>query len=228
MPISVVQHNNAAGVSVSTLPVTFANPVTAGNLLIAAVRAGDTETINAPTDTGLNVYSNIAAAHITNTGNNQIETWFVPNCIGGSSFTVTANFAAASGHPEIFVYEIAGILRASPVDTATGASATSGTAVDSGAITIAQAIEFLFGFCATSGNTGTIAAGSGWSFAEFMQSNVNNPTGGGEGQITAGTGTFDATFTLGTSSAWTASIVGFKAASDALYAESFPRISGLQ
>jgi hypothetical protein len=209
MPISVLQHNNAAGVSVSTLAVALANPVVGGSLLIAAIRAGDTDTINTPTDTGLNSYTNIAGAHITNAGNHQIETWYVANCIGGSSFSVTANFGASSGHPEIFVYEIAGILKTSPVDVSTGASASSGTAVDSGGVTPTKVNEFLFGFCTTSGNTGTIALGSGWSFAEFMQSNVNNPTGGGEGQINSTTGTFNATFTLGTSSAWAASIVGF-------------------
>ena len=212
MAITVVQHANAAGLSVATLPVTLPNPVTAGNLLVVGVRAGDTDTINAPTDTGSNTYTNVAGATVVNTGNHKIQTWYVANCAGGSTFTVTANFGAAVGHPEIFVYEVSGIRPTSPVDTQTGGQAASGTAVASGSITTAEAGEYLFGFCTTSGNTGTLALGSGWTDAEFMQSNVNNPTGGGEDQITSAAGSFNATFTLGTSSAWSASVVAFFAA----------------
>jgi hypothetical protein len=159
--ISVVQAQDAG-----SLPVTFSNPVTAGNtvflVIIGATFSGATVSSSAPTLGGSSVSGSVAffgsggvnGINSALAGNNgaYFSIWMLPNCAGGSeAVSATVSGSAVGG----FAYEISGLGASPGLDKSSSGSSSGSTAIDSGSSgAIGFAPELILGGAATFSGSG--------------------------------------------------------------------------
>jgi predicted secreted protein len=187
MSISLVQNtsNNVPG---NPMSLAFGSNVTAGNLLIVGVGSttgGASNSTISLSDTLGNTYTSLGKVEegvLSASG----EIFY---CIANSSGanTVTATYSSGSGIA-LHVAEFSGV---SAVDQNAVTNDQTGTAADSGPVTTAFADELLLGWLIASGAP---TAGTGWTLLSSQGATLRSAL---EYQIVSSTGTYDATFTLG-------------------------------
>lgn len=203
-----VQQNTGTSSAAGTITTTYPNATIGGNgdMLVLSVAFNATTTITGCTD-GTNAYSQ--AKHVAN-GALSLDIWVFHNATtkpAGTTLTCTFS-AAASGALKWHEY-----IAPNPTSTDVSASntGTSTTASTGTTASTAQATELVFAAAGDLAAPTLVPAGAGYADHTV----VNNSTTvqvDDAGIIQQAIATQSTTFTLGTSQAWAAAIVAFKAA----------------
>jgi hypothetical protein len=219
----VVQTNSGTpGALVSTYSVGFASPVATPDVLLVAIGTNvPAATITSVTDTLGNTFTP-ATGLATNASWGIGEQVWIANAKASGIDTVTVNLSQAA-NLHLIMAEYSGLATSNAVDVTVvgGSGATAGTAVDSGALTTLTPGDLLFAHVVTGHLNQTFAAGTGSTLLQ------TSPSGGGaiEDQLVSATGSYHATFALGTADYWICVLVALKPA--AASAQSLPTISGV-
>lgn len=166
MPPTLVQA--ASGVDA---PVAFLSANAVHNAIVVMVRVETIETATfSVTDSAGNVYTALPIQHISAPFNVWSQLFYCLDIAGGAN-SVTGSAVDSLSLPLIGVtcaiHEISGVTTKDANAAATG----TGLSQNSGSISLAQNVEFLFGYEAANQLTGqaSVTEGSGWTLA---QSNV--------------------------------------------------------
>jgi hypothetical protein len=145
--ITFIQQNYANPPSPkSTVPVTFKNAQTAGNLNVVVVGWNDTTaTVSSVTDSKGNVYTRAVGPTVLS-GQLSQAIYYAKNiqAAAANTNTVTVQFNGAASYADIRILEYSGLDAANPADvtaTATGTTSTS----SSGAATTTNGNDLIFG-----------------------------------------------------------------------------------
>jgi methionine-rich copper-binding protein CopC len=205
--IALLQSNSAEGSNISSLSAGFPSANQAGNVIIAFVRMSTTSQTLEVTDTAGNTYSD-AVSQAQSSDGHQAHIFYSKN-IGGGANTVTARFSSTNAHAWIALYEYSGLSTTSPLDRTAHAQG-SGTSVSSGTTsTTTTGNELLFAAVGLSSSyTGTVAAGTGYTLA--LQ-DTGTSRAANEILATSSAGAYAGTFTLSTSTNWSAVLATFAA-----------------
>jgi hypothetical protein len=194
MSISLVQNtsNNVPG---SSMSLAFNSNVTAGNLLLVLVgnSTGGLSASYTVTDTLGNTYVSLGQVEDVSGGPTSDLLWCVSN--GSGANTVSVSYTSGSGLA-LHVAEFSGV---SYLDQNAASSDNTGTSADSGPVTTNVANELLIGaLCAS----GAPTVGSGWTLLSTQGATIRSSW---EYQIVSSTGTYDATYTIGSGKSGTPS-----------------------
>ena len=205
--ISFVQQNSAVPQTAqSSVSVVYTTAQAAGDTNIVAIGWSDTtSSVTTVTDTKGNVYSP-AVGPTRQTGIHSQAIYVAKNVVAAaaSANTVTVLFSAAVPYADVRILSYRGLDTASPVEAVAGSVGT-GTALNSGSATTANANDLLFG--ASYVSTRVTAAGAG-----FTNRVITSPDGDiAEDEIVTAAGTYNATATM-TSGNWVMQLVALKAA----------------
>ena len=185
--------NNVSSSNASQLSASFTSNTTAGNtIVVAASTIGPA--FSSISDTQGNTYVQAVA-------NGPDGIWYATNVKAGTD-TVTAHFASSTGFSIIYIHEYSG-LAANPLDQ-TSSQIGTGTAVTSGAKTITQANELIFGYASV--DHFVQSGGNGSSVRQTAGGNMS------EDMIVSAAGTYSANFTQNGSFGWTGLMATFEAA----------------
>lgn len=212
MTISVVQTATIA----DAWSGSFAANVAAGNTVFLVVTAysssGATMSSSSPTFNGSPVTGATQLVSINSGSGSSVYTsiWMLPNVSGGAktvSVTVsgedTPPFAGAVG---LLAYEVAGLGASPALDKSHTSSATSGTAVTTGASGSITAVpEIVIGSVVIFGQT-MPAVGSPWTSTQF----ANQFSSAGYQIVTSGSSSYTYASTAAASAAWCGGIVTVK------------------
>jgi hypothetical protein len=204
--IGLVQANAIQGSSPKSVSVAFPTSNTAGNLIIAFVRMSSTGQSVTVTDSVGNAYTD-AVAQVQTMDGHEVHIFYAKNIRAGAN-TVTTKFSANKNRPWLAIYEYRGLSITNPLDQTAHAQGSS-TTPDSGATaTTVSANELLFAATGLPSNyTGTVTAGSGYT---MLQQNTNTSSADNEGGVVTSTGAYAATFSVSTSTNWSAVLATFK------------------
>ena len=200
-----VQAASIEGSAVSSVSVAFPAGNTAGNLIIAFVRASTTTQTITLSDTAGNTYSQ-AVSQTQTTDGHQIAIFYAANIKSGAN-TVTATFSATNNHPFLAIYEYHGV---STLDKTAGAQGTSAAASSGAAATATAANELIFaGLGLPSSATQTVTAGAGFTL-EQQDTRSGGSRAASEDQTVAAVGAYVGSFTLSASTNWSCTVATFK------------------
>ena len=205
--ISFVQQNSAVPQTAqSSVSVVYTTAQVAGDTNIVAIGWSDTtSSVTAVTDTKGNVYSP-AVGPTRQTGIHSQAIYVAKNVVAAAAGanTVAVSFSAAVPYADVRILSYRGLDTSSPVEAVAGTVGT-GTALNSGSVTTANANDLLFG--ASYVSTRVTAAGAG-----FTNRVITSPDGDiAEDEIVTVAGTYSATATI-TSGNWVMQLVALKAA----------------
>jgi len=222
--ITLVQHAQGAPTSGSTTcTATLGSPTTAGNTLIVAVGfVIGTTSVSGITLGGAagNFAQDLSVSNTTAAIQPMTAAcWSDPNCAGGQT-SVVATFGAST-NAAMDVYEVSGLVTASPLDQKASSQNgnSSGTSFDStSTATTTAASEFWVGMCtaisATSGNASITGPSSPWTNETLFA--IGSLTGVLSGyQITSSTGAADYSGTISPASWYAAGVATYQAAASA-------------
>lgn len=187
----------------TTVPVVLNVNETSGNTNVVAIGWGDiTHTVSSVTDSHSNTYTQIGTTITNGTGLRQAF-YYSKNITGGGN-TVTVTFNGPAAFPDAIVAEYSGLDTTAPLDVFNSALG-SGTAAASTPVQIASANELLVGIGATT-NAFTAAGGGFTNRVIDIYGNLL------EDRNVNALGSYSATATNGSSSAWIMQMAGFRAA----------------
>src|SRR5215469_1908592 len=205
--IALVQQASVQGTGVGSLSLSFPGSNTAGNLIVAVVRASTTSQTVTVTDQLGNRYVD-AVAQAQATDGHQIHIFYSANISAGAN-TVTAKFSATNNHPWLAVFEYSGLSTAFPLDRTAGAQGNT-TAVSSGATPQTRsATQLVFGAMGLPASSQVIwTAGTGYAIEQQDTTTVGSRAATEDG-IASSPGAFAATYTLNGSTNWSAAVATF-------------------
>src|SRR5215469_13774913 len=205
--ITLVQQASVQGTGVGSLSLSFPGSNTAGNLIVAVVRASTTSQTVTVTDQLGNRYVD-AVAQAQATDGHQLHIFYSANISAGAN-TVTAKFSATNNHPWLAVFEYSGLSTAFPLDRTAGAQGNS-TAVSSGATPQTRsATQLVFGAMGLPASSQVIwTAGTGYTIEQQDTTTVGSRAATEDG-IASSPGAFAATYTLNGSTNWSAAVATF-------------------
>ena len=187
----------------SSVAVTYSIAQTAGNLNVVEVGWNDTSSsVNTVTDSKGNSYV-LAVGPTSGTGLRQ-SIYYSKNIVGGSN-TVTVTFSKAAAAVDVRILEYSGLDRVSPLDV-TAAAAGSGTSANSGSATTRSANELMVGAGMTAGAFSN--AGTGFTLRAITSPDADIA----EDRTVSATGSYNATATTSSSTAWVMQMATFRAA----------------
>lgn len=187
----------------STTTTSGSITLTAGNLLAACIPylPPGSETISSVQLDGSTSFTSVLSIKLDTTSGAAV--YYLANVAGGSH-TVTVTYSGAVTYDTIYLTEISGAKRTSPVDGA-GASATGGSTTPASGNYTTLGSSFAYG-CIYDVNTTTFTAGSGWTSPSSDL--TGTPGSGVEYKAAPGTTTQNADAT-GDNVAWAAVGVAF-------------------
>jgi subtilisin family serine protease len=202
-----LQSASVEGSAVSSISVAFPAGNTAGNLIIAFVRASTTAQTITLSDTAGNTYTQAVSQGQTTDGH-QAAIFYAANIKSGAN-TVTATFSGTNNHPFLAIYEYRGLSTTNPLDKTSAAQGTSATASSGATATTTAANELVFaGLGLPSSSTTTVTAGSSFTL-EQQDTRSGGSRAASEDQIVSATGSYAGTFTLSVSDNWSAVVATF-------------------
>ncbi len=205
--ISLVQATSAPGTGVASLAVPFANANTAGNLLIAFVRLSTTSQTVAVTDSAHNTYLDAVAQAQTGDAH-QVHIFYASNVAGGPN-TVTATFSSINNHPWLAIYEYSGLSATSPLDQTSRAQGSSASPNSGATAPTASPNELVFAATGLPASyKGTTTPGSGYT---LQQQDTGTSRAANEAAAVSATGSYAGTFSLSSSTNWSAVLATFAA-----------------
>ncbi len=222
----VVQTNSGTpGALVSTYSVGFASPVATPDLVLVAIGTNvPAATITSMTDTLGNTFTP-ATSLATNASWGIGEQVWTANAKASGIDTVTVNLSQGA-NLHLIIAEYSGLATSNAVDVTVvgGSGATAGTAVDSGGLTTLTPGDLLFAHVVTGHLNQTFSAGTGSMLLQTSPSGASAI----EDQLVSATGSYHATFALGTADYWICVLVALKpAAASAQSLPNMPTISGV-
>ncbi len=184
----------------TTNAVTFNQPNTAGNLIVAYVVWDNSGTVNV-TDTRGNTYTPVSA-RVPWSGGASAQVFYAKNVAGGTN-TVTATFGTAlSRYGVFYIAEYSGIDKTNPFDVTTTGTGTTSSAMSSGTATTTNANDLLVGLGASHSNV--TGAGAGYTSRSTFAGNIV------EDRTVTATGAYTATATQN-GNGWVMQLVAFRA-----------------
>ncbi len=200
-----VQAASIEGSAVSSVSVAFPAGNTAGNFIIAFVRASTTTQTITLTDSAGNIYSR-AVSQAQATDGHETAIFYAPNIKAGAN-TVTATFSASNNHPFLAIYEYSGL---SALDRTAGAQGTSATASSGATAATTAASELVFaGLGLPSSATQTVTAGSGFTL-EQQDTRSGGSRAATEDRTVSATGAYSGTFAISSSTNWSCIVATFR------------------
>jgi PKD repeat protein len=203
-PIYIQSNSNVAWTSASSVSASFTKSTTAGNTIVVAVSTVG-PAVSSVSDSQGNIYAQAVS-------NGPDAIWYAGNIKAGTD-AVTANFASSSGFGLIYIHEYAG-LATNPLDQISSLTGT-GMAVTSGAKTVTQGNELIFGYASV--DHFVQSAGSGFSARQTAGGNMS------EDMIVSTAGAYSANFTQNGSLGWTALMATFAGAAGGIGGGSAPK-----
>jgi chitodextrinase len=194
-----VQGKDAYASSGKTVSASLTSSTTTGNLIAVYVIWSNTGNVSLSDNRG-NTYA--AATAKTTWGSNYSSQMFYAKNISGGSTTVKATFANSVSFGLLYAHEYSGLDKASPLDVSKVSKGTSGTTLDSGAVTTTHASDLLFAGGASVG--AVTAGGPGFTVRSTGGDNII------EDKTVSSTGSYNATATQ-SGNGWTMAIVALKA-----------------
>jgi len=187
-PIMTVQHTSGSNEDASSLAVPFNSNVTSGNVLIVAESTYSGVTLETPTDSLGNTYTQLVTG--SNSGGSVAAVYAATTTSSGAD-TVTCNTNNATNNIHCNIYEVQGIT--TTVDQ-TGTFSEGGTSLTvSTSAATTNADDYIFAFFADNDNGSYLTAGPGMGDAEL--SNDGGDTGFSEDKVVVSTGIQTATAT---------------------------------
>ena len=168
--INFIQVNTAQPTSPSSnASAGFNLPQTAGDLNVVVIGWGDaTSTVSGNvTDSAGNTYT-LALATVGNGFSQSI--YYAKNIKAATTNTVTVNFSQAAQFPDLRILEYSGVDTVNPLDGAAGASAATGTGLDSSPLTTTSAGDMILG----AGDVGGTIISPGSGFATVIVDRYGN------------------------------------------------------
>ena len=158
------------------------------------------------TDSNQNTYTD-AVAQAQTTDGHQIHIFYAPNVAGGNN-AVTATFSGTNKHPWLAIYEYSGLNIAAPLDKTAHAQG-SGSVVSTGptATTTSTNELVVAGAGFVNNYNGTVIAGSGYT---LQQQDTGTSRAANEGGVGSSIGAYAGTFSLSSSTNWSAVVATFK------------------
>ena len=203
VPIKTVQHNSGSTGSATSLAVAFNSNVTSGNLILVAVSTYDAETLDTPTDTQGNSFTQLVTA---GTSGDSVAAIYAATAKSSGADTVTCNISAAN-NIHCHIYEVQG---ATATVDQTGNSTQTATALTvSTSAQTTNADDFVFAYFSDNGNATTYTAGSGLGDIEMTDSSSGD-SGFSEDKVVIATGTQTATATASAADTFVNVIVALK------------------
>ena len=205
--VVLVQSGSAEGSSVTSVSKMFVASNTAGNLVLAFVRASTTTQKVTVSDTAGNTYTD-AVWQLQNTDGHQIHLFYAANIKGGPN-TVTAQFSGTNNHPWLAIYEYSGVSAANPMDKTAAAQGHSAVASSGATATTASANELVFtGLGLPSGSSAVVTVGT--SYRMEQQDAITNGSRAATGdQGVSAAGAYTGSFNLSASANWSALVATF-------------------
>ena len=189
VPITTVQHNSGSTGSATSLAVAFNSNVTSGNVILVAVSTYDAETLDTPTDTQGNSFTQLVTA---GTSGDSVAAIYAATAKSTGADTVTCNISA-SNNIHCHIYEVQGIT--TTVDK-TGNSTQTGTALTvSTSAATTNADDFVFAYFSDNENGTTYTAGIRVGRYRNDGSNAGGDSGFSEDKVVIATGVQTATAT---------------------------------
>jgi len=205
-PIAMVQSNAGERTGAASIPVSFLSGNTAGNLIVVLVRMSSTSQTVTITDSAGNSYVDAVSQAQTSDGH-QVHILYAKNIKAGAN-TVTATFSATNNHPWLAIYEYSGLSTTNPLDRTAHAQGSSASPNSGASAITTNANELVFAAAGFVNNyAGTATAGSGYT---LQQQDTGTSRAVTETTIVASTGTYAGTFTLSTSTNWSAVLATFQ------------------
>jgi len=203
--IALVQSAALQGSSVTSLSQAFPANNTAGDLLIAFVRASTTSQTVTVTDTAGNPYA-LAVSQTQTTDGHQIRIFYATSAASGPN-TVTATFSASNNHPWLAVFEYTGVSGLDQTAHAQGNGSSPNTGLTA-ATTSNNELVFA-GLGVPNASTATVTAGTGFQLL-LQDAPPNTSRAATEGRIVSVSGQYAGTFSLSASTNWSAVVATFK------------------
>jgi hypothetical protein len=122
----------------SSIAATFSQNTQAGDLIVVCGTVPIGSGFNTPTDSQANTFQLIVAQSFGGC-------WYAANIAGGAD-TITVNTLSGSADLALLIHEYSGVATVSPLDVVAGEAIGNGTVLDSGAGTVSQSGELIFGF----------------------------------------------------------------------------------
>jgi hypothetical protein len=203
-----VQSAQIAGSGLYSVSQAFANPNTAGNLIIAFVRMSTTGQTVQVTDSLGNIYTDAVTQGQTADGH-QTHIFYARNIAGGAN-TVTASFSDLNNHPWLAIYEYSGLSASAPLDQTAHAQGSTAAASSGLTPTTTSAHELVFsGLGLPASSTQTVAAGTGFTLLQ-QDAPPDHSRGADEQTIVTSAGQYAGTFAVSSASNWTVVVATFK------------------
>lgn len=218
--ITRVQSAAAQGTNVRSVTTAFPGANTAGDLIIAFVRASTTTQYVAVSDSRGNSYVEAVRQAQTSDGH-QIRIFYARNVAGGSN-AVTASFSGTNGHPSLSVFEYSGFSGTVSLDRTAGAQGRSTQAASAPTAQTTSPNELVFaGLGLPSSSKATVTSGSGYTLVQQITSGSRFAA---EDRVVSALGSFTGTFNLSASANWSAVVATFSASvsSPAISTSSLP------
>ncbi len=186
-PIMTVQHTSGSNETASSLAVPFNNNVSSGNVLIVAESTYAGVTLETPTDSLGNTYTQLVTGSYAS---HAVGAVYATTTTSSGADTVTCN-TNATNNIHCNIYEVQGITMTVDQTGTFSETGTSLTVSTSAATTNAD--DFVFAFFADNDNGSYLTAGPGLGDAEL--SNDGGDTGFSEDMVVVNTGIQTATAT---------------------------------
>ena len=205
-PFITVQANSIQGSAVGSVSLPFPTANTAGNMILAFVRASTTTQKVTVTDSLGNTYRD-AVMQVQNADGHQVHVFYAPNIKGGAN-TVKATFSATNNHPYLAVWEYKGLNASVPLDRVAAAQGSSTTASCGPTATTTSPSELAFAAMGMpSSYTGNVTQGAGWS---LLTQDTSTSRAASESKTLSSTATVTGQFSVSPSTNWTCVTATFK------------------
>jgi hypothetical protein len=185
--IYTVQHNSGSNESATSLAVAFNSNVTSGNVILVAESTYDAETLDTPTDSLGNSFTQLVNA---GTSGDSVAAIYAATAKSSGADTVTCNISA-SNNLHCHIYEVHGIT--ATVDQTGNSTQTSTSLTVSTSAATANADDYVFAFFSDNANGSNLTAGPGLGDTEL--SNDGGDSAFSEDKVVIATGVQTATAT---------------------------------
>ena len=198
-----VQHNSGDNPTATSLAVPFNNNVTSGNVILVAVSTYDGVSLNTPTDTQGNSFTQLVTA---GTSGYSVAAIYAATAKSSGADTVTCN-VSASNNIHCHIYEVQGIT--TTVDKTGSSSQTSTSLSVSTSAGTSNADDYVLAYFSDNANQSTYTAGPGLGDIE-MTGESSGDSGFSEDKVVIATGVQTATATASLDDTYVNVIVALK------------------
>jgi hypothetical protein len=202
-PILTVQHNSGDNPTATSLAVPFNSNVTAGNVLLVAVSTYDGVSLDTPTDSLSNSYTQLVTL---GTSGASVAAIYAATSNSSGADTVTCNISS-SNNIHCHIYEVQGIT--TTMDQSGSSSLTNTSLSVSTSASTSNADDYVLAYFSDNANQSTYTAGPGLGDTE-MTGESSGDSGFSEDKVVIATGVQTATATASLDDTYVNVIVALK------------------